>query len=126
MSMLPAAQQVPYLNLVKVELWMDFTAEPTLGRGTDIHVDPAAMHYLSFEFDPSFGTDPAFTRLPDLAAPGELNALAFGNFDGLTGPALVGTFTFAARNVAGTTALTMDEDEVCSCFSAGTHGLRAR
>jgi hypothetical protein len=112
MTLLPGAQDVPFLNELVLELWMDFTAEPTLGGGTDIHFDAAALRYLSFEFDPGLGDDPAFRRVPDLDAPGELNALAFGNFDGLTGPALVGRFTFRAGGTAGVTSLTMTADDL--------------
>ena len=109
--MTPSSQNVQPNGTVTIDLQMDFTEEPTLGGGTDINFDPARLTYVSFTFDPAFDDDPAFRRQPDLESPGVLNALAFGKFSGLTGPARVGTFTFQATGARGTTALTMDADE---------------
>lgn len=109
--MTPATQSVPPNGTVTIDLMMDFTQEATLGGGTDINFASTRLTYVGFTFDPALGDDPAFRRLPDLQAPGLLNALAFGSFDGLTGPARVGTFTFQANGTQGATSLTMDSDE---------------
>jgi hypothetical protein len=111
MTLLPAVQDVPFLEEVVLELWMDFTAEPTRGGGTDIHYDPDALDYVSFEFDANLGDDPELRRPPDTQTPGVLDGLAFGSVTGLTGPALVGRLVFQARLDPGPTALTMTADE---------------
>jgi hypothetical protein len=107
----PASLSVAPNGTVTIDLRMDFTQEATLGGGTDITFDPTRLTYVGFTFDSALGDDPAFRRVPDLQSPGLLNALAFGSFDGLTGPARVGTFTFQATSTQGTTSLTMDADE---------------
>ena len=109
--MTPATQTVPPNGTVTIDLEMDFTQEATLGGGTDIHFDPARLTYVGFTFDPELGDDPAFRRVPDLVSPGLLNALGFGDFNGLTGPSRVGTFTFQVTSAQGVTSLTMDADE---------------
>jgi hypothetical protein len=110
-SLLPATQNVAPNGSVSLELWMDFTEDPTIGGGVDTTFDASRLTFVSFTFDPALGDDPAFRRQPNLEAPGQLNALAFGHFDGLTGPARVGTFVFNTLGTLGTTAITNESDE---------------
>jgi hypothetical protein len=110
-TLLPATQNVAPNGTVSLELWMDFTEDPTLGGGIDTTFDPNMLSFVSFTFDPALGDDPAFRRQPNLEAPGQLNALAFGNFDGLSGPARVGTFLFNTLSAFGTTPITNESDE---------------
>ncbi len=107
----PADTNAAPNGTVTLDLWMDFTADPTLGGGTDTMFDSTRLTFVSFVFDPALGDDPAFRRVPNLESPGVLNALAFGNFDGLTGPARVGTFTFNTKSVLGPTSLSMAADD---------------
>lgn len=107
----PATQAVGPNGTVTLELFMDFHDDPTLGGGIDIAFDSTRLSYVSFVFDPTFDTDPAFTRAPNLEAAGQLNALSFGNFDGLAGPSHVGTFTFNTLAPLGTASLTMASDQ---------------
>jgi hypothetical protein len=109
-SLLPAAQGAGKNSSLTLDLWMDFSQEATLGGGVDTFFDPDRLRFLSFTFDPALGDDPAFRREPDMEAPGVLSSLAFGSFTGLSGPARVGTFTFATRGLAGSSALTMAAD----------------
>jgi len=109
--LLPADTGAPPNGTLTLDLWMDFSADPTLGGGTDIHFTQGRMTFVSFVFDPNLGDDPAFRRVPNLESPGELNALAFGSFDGLTGPARVGTFTFNTKSVLGATTISMSADD---------------
>src|SRR5262245_15728234 len=106
----PATQDVGVNGTLTVDVLMDFTQEATLGGGIDTTFDPAVLTFVSFVFDPALGDDPAFRHQPTLQSPGVLDALAFGHFDGLTGPSRVGTFTFSVKNVPGLTPITVAAD----------------
>jgi hypothetical protein len=110
-TLLPSTQDVGRNGTLVLDLFMDFTQEATLGGGVDTTFDPAVLTFVSFVFDPALGDDPAFRRQPNLEAPGVLNALAFGSFEGLTGPSRVGTFTFSVSAVLGLTPLTIASDQ---------------
>lgn len=99
-------------NYFQVDIYMDFTDDPTIGGGFDILYDPSRVSYVngSFLIAPTLDSDSAFTRDDDPAASAlnqvEVNAAegkvigaAFGDFIGLTGPSLVGSMTFLAENV---------------------------
>lgn len=79
----------------QLRLDMDFSAQPTLGGGVDLVYDPLRLQFTGFSFAAGLGDDPGFRRQPDVAA-GRLVGLAFGNFNGLAGPAEVGRFHFVA------------------------------
>ncbi|MEL7448709.1 MAG: hypothetical protein AAFN78_05840 [Pseudomonadota bacterium] len=74
-----------------LQVWADFSQDPTLGGGFDIVYDDDALDFLSWTPEPI--GDPAFSRLPDVF-PGFLEGIAFGDFNGFTGPAQVGTLRF--------------------------------
>ena len=78
-------------DLLTFELHMDFSDEPILGGGFDINFDAAGLQFVSYAAA-DLGT-PTFRRTPDVFE-GLLESGAFGEFDGLTGPALVSTMTF--------------------------------
>jgi len=86
-------------DLVTFDVWMDFStndnglgSDITLGGGFDIIFNPFALQFQSFTNE-SIG-DPNFGRDPDIFA-GLLESWGFGDFAGLTGPALVGTVQFS-------------------------------
>ncbi len=74
---------------VSLDLNMDFRDEATVGGGIDIFFG-TNMQFVSFDYNPGLGDDPAF-RLPFDAKAGEVSGLSFGNFGGLSGPSTVGT-----------------------------------
>lgn len=109
-SLNPLSQNVALGNQVSLQLNMDFTADPTLGGGVDIFYDSSRLSFVSFTFDPSLGDDTGLQRQPDVLT-NELNGLAFGNFDGLSGPSLVGTLMFNTIG-AGTALFTMADNDL--------------
>ncbi len=95
-------------DIITLDVLMDFTGNPTLGGGTDIFYDSAVLSYQSFSFaTTSLTLDPAFSRTPDILS-NKLEGLAFGNFNGLSGPGTVGTLTFQVI-ASGNTTLRMAE-----------------
>lgn len=81
-------------DLITLDVLMDFTGDPTLGGGTDIFYDASVLSYQSFGFtSTSLALDTDFSRSPDVLS-NELEGLSFGNFNGLSGPGVVGTLTF--------------------------------
>jgi DNA-binding beta-propeller fold protein YncE len=108
MSLVPSVVTVPEADTFTLTLRMDFTSDPTLGGGTDIMWDPAFLALESFTVIP-FG-DPEYRRdgvIDEVL--GLIDGFAFGDFNGLTGPADVATITFKAL-VPGVTSVTMDDD----------------
>lgn len=85
-------------DLVSFDIIMDFStnnnglgSDATLGGGFDIIFDPT---FLAFDSLVNAGLgDPAFGRDPDIL-PGLLESWGFADFNGLTGPAFVGSVTF--------------------------------
>lgn len=82
-------------DLVTLSVVGEFGAAGTLGGGFDLFFDDSLLDFVSFEFDANLMDDPAFRRAPDVLA-GELNGIAFGEFDGYTGDVLIGAVTFLA------------------------------
>jgi len=81
-------------DLITFDVLMDFTGDSTLGGGTDIFYDASILSYQSFDFSTTtLALDSDFSRSPDVLF-NELEGLAFGNFNGLSGPGVVGTLTF--------------------------------
>lgn len=83
---------------VSLDLVMDFSDVATMGSGLDLFFDTSALHFSGFTFAPSLPTDPAFTHVPVLRG-NHLEALAFGSFEGISGPATIGTLTLDALSV---------------------------
>lgn len=92
-SLSPLTSSVPLGNQVSLQLNMDFSADPTLGGGVDITFDNILLSFASFTFNSTLGDDPSLQRQPDVT-PGLLTGLGFGNFNGLSGPSVVGTLIF--------------------------------
>jgi len=92
-SLEPLNQNAVLGNTVSLQLMMDFSDDATMGGGVDVFFDDSVLQFISFVFDAGLGDDPDFRRQPDVFS-GELNGLGFGEFNGLSGPSLVGTFTF--------------------------------
>lgn len=93
LTALPAA--ITEGEAFELRLDLDFSADPTLGGGVDLAFDANLLQYTGFVFNPALGDDPSFRRQPDVEI-GRLVGLAFGNFNGLSGPAEVGRFSFVA------------------------------
>lgn len=94
-----------------LELRVDFLEE-TVGGSFDLFYNTDLVDFVSFTYDDDFlanVVDPAFTLTPDVcefdgAAVGgcnvgdsEINAIGFGNFDGIIGSYIVGRFVFGTR-----------------------------
>ncbi len=99
-------------NSFQMDIYMDFTDEPTIGGGFDILFDPALVSYVSESFilSPQLGSDPLLSRDDSPQSPplqqvlvddnnGKIIGAAFGDLIGLTGPSLVGSLTFIADQV---------------------------
>ncbi len=99
-TLLPAVQTVTQGNQVTITANMDFTGEPTLGGGFDVFFDPSVLSFVSHTYNLGLG-DSSFRRTPDILS-GEINGLSFGDFGGLTGPALVVTLVFDTLSAAST------------------------
>lgn len=93
---------------VSLDLNMDFTDEETVGGGVDISIG-TNLQFVSFDYDPNFGDDPAFRFPIDTTTPGVIQALSFGAFGGLRGPATVGTLILRALS-PGAANLTLEEN----------------
>ena len=119
-SLAPVGQSVGVGDVFSVQISMYFT-EATVGGAFDLFYDPTQLSFVSFEFDETFFNDiadPAFAHVPDDCftdgAPfggceigdAELNAIGFGNFDGIVGEYLVATVFFEAL-APGSSQLTM-------------------
>ncbi len=106
---LQATSLVTEGDLINLDIYMNFTDEATLGGGFDILFNSTLVSYISGSYvvDAGLNSDPAFTRDDsagadiyhriDIESDG-LIGLAFGNFNPLTGPALVGSMQFRADN----------------------------
>ncbi len=103
-SLDPVTQDVSVGETVFVTMQIQFD-EPTLGGGVDLLFDESVLAFVSFEFDPALGDDPAF-RITPTAPVGNQLTLAFGDFAGLAGSRAVGTFGFDAIGL-GSANLTM-------------------
>ena len=101
----PAENIILPHGTLTLDLYMDFTAEPTIGGTLDVDYDTSMLMYDSFVFNEGWGDDVAFRNNPtDLG--GELDGLTIGQFSGMTGPAKIGTFTFTSTGMLGDTMVT--------------------
>ena len=121
----PAAGAAAVGATVDLALWMDFSDDPTLGGGVDLVFDATLLQPGGFSFDAGFADDPAFRRLPDAGA-GVLSGLAFGHFNGLPGPARVGSYSLQvlAPGLA-TLTLAVNAEPVGGFYSAVSFGPQA-
>ncbi len=95
-------------DMIELQVLMDFSDDATLGGGFDIIFDPGLVSYVSESYitDPALGSDADFTRddnplVTDIRnrveiLPDRLAGAAFGNFGGLSGPAVVASLFFIA------------------------------
>jgi hypothetical protein len=112
-SLTPLTQTAGPDRKVAFELRIDFLEE-TVGGSIDLFYDTSLVDFASFIYNDDFlnnVVDPAFTLTPDVCetdgsavggcavGDAEINAIGFGNFDGIVGSYLVGTFVFATREV---------------------------
>jgi hypothetical protein len=119
-SLSPIGQTVGLNQMVSVDI-SAFFAESTVGGAFDLFYDASKLEFVSFDFDDHFYndvSDPAFDHAPDncytdgspfggcAVGDAELNAIGFGNFDGISGDNLVATVMFRTIGT-GTSALTM-------------------
>jgi hypothetical protein len=115
--LLPATQAANLGDPVIAELWWDFTSDPTLGGGVDISYDASKLNFVSFTHA---GTgDPAFARDPDLLS-GVLSGIAAGDFNGISGPVLIGTLVFDAIGAGVTNLATSATGSVAGPFVSST------
>lgn len=112
-------------DMITLDVVMDFTDDATLGGGTDIFYDASVLSFQSFDFGTTtLALDPGFSRSPDVLT-NELEGLAFGNFNGLSGPGVVGTLTFKAEAVGDivlSMAVTSEALKGGEFISATTYG----
>ncbi len=109
--LLPEQQTVGVGEQVDVELWWDFSDEPTLGGGVDLFYDDSLLAFESFEYnlaDPAL--DPALTFFDFVAGGGEVDGIATANFFGIAGPVRIGTATFTSLDL-GAAVLSVAESD---------------
>ena len=102
-SLTPQTNSIAVGDNISIDLMVDFSSEPTLGGGIDVFYDSSRLDFVSFTFDSSFESliDP-FMSCPSagicdpISSAGSIENIAFGNFGGIGGTFLVGTFTFDA------------------------------
>ena len=93
----PKESSVHIGDLVSLDLTMNFQGEPTIGGGIDVLFDNFTNAELAFDsYTRANLGDAAFGRAPDVEAT-KLNGIAFGDFAGVSGPALIGTLSFKAK-----------------------------
>ena len=121
----PDSQNVSLGGVASLTLWADASdVGGFLAGGLDMFYDNGILTYNGdFAFDLGFPTDPFFSRLgddcadvmaPGCSVPGEINGIAFGDFNGLAidGPTLVGTLSFTLINIEGLpTLVTMQDND---------------
>jgi hypothetical protein len=97
LSVTPISSRVALGDQVILMMYADFRDDPALGGGLDVFFDTTGLEFSSWLFmaPESLGDDPDFRREPDVLA-GELNGIAFGNFEGMFGRSLVGFLTLEA------------------------------
>jgi hypothetical protein len=115
-------------GVANLELWADGEGVAFLAGGLDVFYDETIVSYNDdFAFDAAFPTDPDFSRPgtsgdPDncttdpsalgCSGPGEINGIAFGNFNGIADTVtLVGTLSFTGLSV-GVSAITMATNDL--------------
>lgn len=117
----PANQAVTPGNAFQLQLWMDFTGEPTIGGGVDVVFDNFIDgNQLTFDtYTPEPLGDPALISVPAVnAAKTALEGITFGELiNGLEGPALVGTLAFTANSLGNYSFSLRDNADAGGFFS---------
>ena len=130
-SLMPTSANISIGGTATFNMYLDAAdVDGVLGGGLDMFYDTSILRYNGdFAFDPAFPTDPALSRVGDDCAtvmatgcsvPGEINGIAFGDFNGLgaSGPTLVGSLSFTGV-ANGVSLLTMsDNDEPAGSWFA--------
>ena len=118
-TLITSATTIPVAGIVDVEVWMDFTGDPTLGGGSDLFYDASILGFDSWTYA-GLG-DPGFAYSVDTGTPGAIIGISFGDFAGLprvaepsgclpgSGPCLVGTASFTGL-ATGTDTLNMADN----------------
>lgn len=124
-SLTPQSPSVALGDQVILQLNMDFGSDDTLGGGFDVFYNHSLISFTSFTFNSGWGDDPGYHRQPDLELD-KLNGIAFGNFGGIGGAHMVGTFVFNTLG-AGPANFTLAENDAPTggFFSARTFGPQA-
>lgn len=119
-SLTPLLQEVALGEQVSLTVEMDFSDDATIGGGFDTFFDPNFVRFVSFTFDNALGDDPAFRTNPQ-GLTNEVSEIGFGNFNGISGPTVVGTMVFDTI-ATGSTAFTMADNDtrLGPFFSADT------
>ena len=124
----PVTQDITVGGVATLELYADGEGVAFLAGGLDVFYDETIVSYNDdFAFDAAFPTDPDFSRPgtsgdPDncttdpsalgCSGPGEINGIAFGNFNGIADTlTLVGTLSFTGLNV-GVSPITMATNDL--------------
>jgi hypothetical protein len=124
----PVSQDILEGETATLSLWADGEGVAFLAGGLDVFYDETILSYNNdFAFDAAFPTDPDFSRPgtfgdPDncfidpsalgCSVPGEINGIAFGNFNGIAETlTLVGTLSFTGISV-GTSLVTMANNDL--------------
>ena len=124
----PTNQNTTVGGIASLELWADGEGIAFLAGGLDVFYDETIVSYNDdFAFDAAFPTDPDFSRPgtsgdPDncttdpsalgCSGPGEINGIAFGNFNGIADTVtLVGTLSFTGLSV-GVSPITMATNDL--------------
>lgn len=68
-------------DVVTLDIFLDFTGEPTVGGGFNIVYTASQLEFLDYQIA-DFG-EPSFNRAPDVLVNGRLEAAGVGSFDGL-------------------------------------------
>ncbi len=95
LSLSPSSADAMVGDTVSLDLLAVFSDDPTLGGGVDIFYDQSVLRFEGFSFDTALDLDAGFSRQPDVLT-NELEGIAFGNFNGVSGDGRVGTLTFTA------------------------------
>ena len=124
----PTNQNTTVGGTATLELWADGEGVAFLAGGLDVFYDETIVSYNDdFAFDAAFPTDPDFSRPgtngdPDncttdpsalgCSGPGEINGIAFGNFNGIADTVtLVGTLSFTGLSL-GVSTITMATNDL--------------
>ena len=124
----PTNQNTTVGGTATLELWADGEGVAFLAGGLDVFYDETIASYNDdFAFDAAFPTDPDFSRPgtngdPDncttdpsalgCSGPGEINGIAFGNFNGIADTVtLVGTLSFTGLSL-GVSTITMATNDL--------------
>ncbi len=91
----PITQIAGVGDVVEIDVYWDFSDEPTLGGGTDVLFDDTLLAFVDFQYNlTDAALDPDFTYMYWTVDSGLVEGIATGNFYGIGGPQLIGTLSF--------------------------------